>query len=407
MNGIQVKELYINASCQSLALFIREIKKGPMFRKRLDFLRVFGIKISIDISWLIIAIILSWTLASGYFPYYYPKLSNGTYWTMGIIGMSSLFVCIVLHELGHALVARHFKLPISQITLFIFGGVAEIKKEPTSPKVEFLMAIAGPIVSIIIAIFMYFLTLLGTRYDWPVIINGVTGYLAIINVILAVFNLIPAFPLDGGRVLRAFLWWWKKNLGLATKISTQIGRTFGLILIFLGILIFIMGNLISGIWMVILGIFLHRAASSSQTQFYIEQSLRDEKVLKFMKKDPICVPPDITIEDFINDYVYESHHELYPITKDENLMGYVSLKEIKTVPKDEWSKTTVHKVMIPCTEFKTVSPTTNALQAFNLMNQTESTLLFVVEKKRLVGILNAQDLFKLISLKFELEEPRH
>ena len=138
---------------------------------------------------------------------------------MGILGMLGLFVCVILHELGHAVVARHYDLPISQITLFIFGGIAEIKKEPTSPKVEFLMAIAGPIVSFLLALALYFLTKIGVRLEWPVAVRGVTTYLALINLILALFNLIPAFPLDGGRVFRALLWGWKKNLAWATRVS--------------------------------------------------------------------------------------------------------------------------------------------------------------------------------------------
>ena len=213
-----------------------------MFTKRFNFLTVAGIKIGIDISWLFIAILLSWTLASGHFPYYYPNLSTSTYWLMGVVGMLGLFVCVVLHELGHAMVAKHYKLPISQITLFIFGGVAEIKKEPQSPKVEFLMAIAGPIVSIIIALAMYYLTEVGNLLGWPVFVTGVTNYLAIVNAIIVIFNLIPAFPLDGGRVFRALLWWWKKNLSWATKISTRLGWGFGSILIFFGIFSFITGN---------------------------------------------------------------------------------------------------------------------------------------------------------------------
>ena len=167
-----------------------------MFGKRFNFLSLAGIKIGVDISWLFIAILLSWTLASGYFPLQYPNLPLESYWLMGIIGMLGLFICIILHELGHALVAKHYKLPISQITLFIFGGVAEIKKEPQSPKIEFLMAIAGPIVSVILVGVMLFLTGMGNIYGWPILIKGITGYLASINAAIVIFNLIPAFPYD-------------------------------------------------------------------------------------------------------------------------------------------------------------------------------------------------------------------
>ncbi len=320
--------------------------------------------------------------------------------------MIGLFVCIILHELGHAMVAKHYKLPISQITLFIFGGVAEIKKEPQTPKVEFLMAIAGPIVSVILAGILYLLTILGQHSFWPIPIIAVTGYLALINIILAIFNLIPAFPLDGGRIFRSILWWIKKDSAWATKVASQIGSGFGMILIFLGIFSLITGNFIAGVWLVILGLFLQRAAAMSRSQHYISRELHGEKVQKFMTQKPISVPPDISIQEFVDQYVYHSYHHLYPVTENENLIGYVSLREVKLTPPENWKKLLVKEVMVPASEFKTVSPETSALQALDLLNQTEVPILLVVKGKRLVGVLTAQDLFKLISIKLELEGGR-
>jgi Zn-dependent protease/CBS domain-containing protein len=374
-----------------------------MFGKRFNFLTVAGIKIGVDFSWLFIALLLSWSLAAGYFPYYYPKFSPGTYWAMGIMGMLGLFVCIILHELGHAMVAKHFKLPITQITLFIFGGVAEIKKEPQSPKVEFLMAIAGPIVSIVLSAILYLLTLLGKHSQWPIPITAVTGYLALINIILAAFNLIPAFPLDGGRILRSLLWWIKKDSGWATRVTSRMGSGFGLILIFLGIFSLITGNFIAGVWFVILGLFLQKAAAMSRSQHYISHELRGEKVQKFMTKNPISVSPDLTIQEFVDDYVYQSYHHLYPVTEKEHLVGYISLKEVKTIPPETWKKILIKEVMVPSSEFKTISPEMSALEALDLMHQTHLPVLLVVKGKQLMGILTSQDLFKLISIKLELE----
>jgi len=374
-----------------------------MFGRRFNFLTVAGIKIGIDFSWFLIAILLTWSLAAGYFPYYYHNLSLGTYWGMGIIGMFGLFVCIVLHELGHAMVAKYYKLPISQITLFIFGGVAEIKKEPQTPKVEFLMAIAGPIVSIVLSGILYLFTMIGQHSHWPIPVIAVTGYLALINIVLAVFNLIPAFPLDGGRIFRSVLWWIKKDFGWATKVSSRVGSGFGLILIFLGIFALITGNFISGVWFVILGLFLQKAAAMSRSQYMISHELRGEKVQKFMTKNPISVPPDVSIKKFVDQFVYSSYHHLYPVTENGNLMGYISLREVKLIPSEDWGKIRVNEVMVPSSAFKTVSPETSALQALELINQTEMPILLVVKGKQLVGILTAQDLFKLISIKLELE----
>jgi Zn-dependent protease/CBS domain-containing protein len=378
-----------------------EIK--DMFGRRFNFLTISGIKIGVDFSWFLIAILLAWSLAAGYFPYYFTKLSTGTYWVMGIAGMLGLFLCVILHELGHAMVAKRYKLPITQITLFIFGGVAEIKKEPQTPKVEFLMAIAGPIVSVVLAAGLYLLTLLGQHAHWPIPITAVTGYLALINIVLAIFNLIPAFPLDGGRIFRAILWWIKKDSAWATKISSQTGSGFGMILVFFGIFSLITGNFITGVWFVILGLFLQRAAAMSRSQYYISHELRGEKVQKFMTKNPISVPSNISIEKFVDQYVYEFYHHLYPVTGKGNLIGYVSLKEIKLIPSENWGKILIEEVMVPLSEFKTVSPETSALEALDLIHRTEMPILLVVKEKQLVGILTAQDLFKLISIKLELE----
>jgi Zn-dependent protease/CBS domain-containing protein len=375
-----------------------------MFTKRFNILTFRGIKIGIDLSWFFIAVLLSWTLASGHFPFYYPHLSPATYWLMGISGMLGLFICVILHELGHALVAQHYRLPVTQITLFIFGGIAEIKKEPMSPKVEFLMAIAGPIVSVVIALFMYFLTQLGNQLGWSILIKGVTSYLATINIVIVIFNLIPAFPLDGGRVLRALLWWIKKDFKWATLIATRIGTGFGFFLIFMGIFLLISGSFLGGFWLMILGLFLCRAAFSSRTQFYLREALQGEKVLKFMKRDPICVPPDITIKEFIDRYIYQSHHHLYPVVEEGRLIGYIGLKEVKSLTQEAWEGTSVKTLMVPFSDFQTVSPETTALEALNLMHQIEFPLLFVVKGDQLLGLLTAQDLFKLISIKLELEK---
>ena len=308
---------------------------------------------------------------------------------MGALGMLGLFVCVILHELGHALVAKHYKLPISHITLFIFGGVAEIKKEPKTPKVEFLMAIAGPIVSIILAAGLYVLTMIGHHGGWPVEVVAVTAYLALINIVIVIFNLIPAFPLDGGRVLRSILWWLKKDFGWATKVASRMGSAFAFILIFLGIFALIGGNFLSGIWFIILGLFLQRAASSSRTQYYVDRELRGEKVSKFMTKDPISVPPDITIKEFVDDYVYHTYHHFYPVTEKGQLLGYISLREVKSLLPEEWKKTLVKQVMVSSSKFKAVSPDTSALEALNLLNQTDMPVLLIVEGKRLKGDLNS------------------
>lgn len=377
-----------------------------MFSKRFNFMTFAGIQIGIDLSWLFIAILLSWTLAVGHFPFAYPGHAIGTYWLMGILGMIGLFVCIVLHELGHALVAKYFKLPVSQITLFLFGGVAELKKEPTSPKVEFLVAIAGPIVTLALSIILFFMTHLGILWDWSFVIIGITEYLTTINLLILFFNLVPAFPLDGGRILRALLWKWKNNLAWATKITTRFGSGFGIFLLFFGIFSFITGNLIGGIWLAILGLFLQRAASASQTQFYVGQELEGEKVSKFMTQEVESVSSEITVTKLLSDHVYKSHHTLYPVTDHKKLLGYISLKEIKELPQERWNTTSIHSLFKPLSDCHTVDPETNALEALALLQDADIPILFVVKDSQLVGLLTSQDLFKLIFLKIALEDEK-
>lgn len=363
-----------------------------MFGKRFTLLKFAGFDIGVDISWFFIAILLTWTLAAGYFPYLYKDLTPGTYLIMGLIGMLGLFLSVVLHELGHAAVARRFQLPISRITLFIFGGIAELNREPPSPKAEFFVAIAGPIVSLILSGLFTLLTAIGQHAGWPTALTGVTGYLGFINLIIVIFNLIPAFPLDGGRIFRSFLWWWKGNLGSATMITTRLGTAFGFALIFLGFFAILGGSFFAGLWWILIGLFLNQAAASSRTQYYFRRELYGVPVEKFMTHEPISVPPRITIKQCIDQYLYQSHHHLYPVVDGGRLLGYISLREIKAVSSDKWETTLVQNAMVPLSSCKTVSPSTNALDALSLIHEAPTPTLLVAEGDKLVGLLAAQDL---------------
>ena len=207
-----------------------------MYPRQYPLFRLFGFQVQIDLSWLLIALLITWTLAAGWFPISYPGLSREMYWWMGITGAAGVFVSIVFHEFCHSLVARRFGLSIRGITLFIFGGVAEMEKEPPTPKSEFLMAIAGPLASFLLAFVFYQVHFLAASQEWPTFIIGLTSYLGLLNMMLACFNLVPAFPLDGGRMLRAVLWAWKNNQREATRISSQFGSGFGLALMIMGVL---------------------------------------------------------------------------------------------------------------------------------------------------------------------------
>jgi Zn-dependent protease len=306
-----------------------------MFGKRIPLFKLFGFRVNVDLSWLVLAVLVSWSLAKGLFPHYYKGFSNEIYWWMGIVGAVGLFVSIIFHEFCHSLVARRFGLPMKEIMLFIFGGVAEMESQPESPKVEFLMAIAGPISSVFLGAILYLIHLAGQNIGWPKPLNGVLQYLMVINFILAGFNLLPAFPLDGGRVLRSILWSIKGNLRWATRVASGLGSAFGVFLIVFGFLNFITGNFIGGIWYFLIGIFIRQASQMSYSQLVMRKTLAGEEIRRFMKTEPISVSPSLTVEQLVNDYFYKYHYKMFPVSNGEGLVGCVGLKQVKEMPRVE------------------------------------------------------------------------
>jgi Zn-dependent protease/CBS domain-containing protein len=376
-----------------------------MFGKRIKLFKLLGFEVRIDWSWIIIAILIAWSLSRGLFPSYYKNLSTQTYWWMGIIGALGLFLSIIAHEFSHSLVARKYGLPMKGITLFIFGGVAEMEEEPSSPRVEFMMAIAGPLSSIVIALIFYGIHAAGKQAGLAEPINGVVGYLGWINAILAGFNLLPAFPLDGGRVLRSILWGVKKNLRWATYMSSRIGSGFGIFLIILGVIQVFRGNFIGGMWWFLIGMFLQGAAKASYQQLITRKALEGEPIRRFMKADPVTVSPSVSLEQLVEDYVYKYHFKMFPVVEDsDRLLGCVTTRQVKEIPREEWGRKTVGEVASQCSAENTIEPQADAMQAISIMNRTGNSRLMVVEGGHLVGIIALKDLLELLSLKVELED---
>ena len=375
-----------------------------MFGKSISLFKLFGFEVKIDLSWIIIAVLIIWSLAKGVFPNYYKGLSTTIYWWMGIFGALGLFFSIIFHELCHSLVARKFNLPMKGITLFIFGGVAEMEEEPSSPTAEFYMAIAGPLSSILIGIVFYVIRLIGQYGDWPEFTIGVFSYLSFLNFLLAGFNLVPAFPLDGGRVFRSILWGWKQNLKWATHIASRIGSGFGLLLIFFGVLYIVRGAFINGIWWFLIGLFLRNASEMSYSRLLMSKALEGEPVKRFMKTDPISAPPSITVEKFVDEYLYKHHFKMFPVVDDERLIGCISTREIKEVPRNQWNQRTIGEIVKPCSCDNTITSDTDAMKALSNMNKTGASRLLVVDGDRLVGIIALKDLLGFLSSKLDLEE---
>jgi Zn-dependent protease/predicted transcriptional regulator len=373
-----------------------------MFGRRITLFRLFGFEIRIDASWLIIAALILWSLAGGLFPFWYRGLSPAAYWWMAAFGTLGLFGSIVFHELSHSLVARRYGLRIRGITLFIFGGIAEMEEEPPGAKAEFMMAAAGPLASIVLGFVFYAVG--AVAGGWPVAAQGVFAYLAWINWILAGFNLVPAFPLDGGRMLRAALWHRKGNLRRATRIASAIGGGFGWMLMVLGVLQLFTGNFVGAVWWFLIGMFVRGASAASYQQVLVRVALEGEPVRRFMKPDPVAVRPDISVQDFVDDFVYRYHHKMFPVVSDsQRLIGCITTAEVKRVPRSEWDRHTINEILQPCSHRNTVGPDTDAAKVLPMMSKSGTGRLMVVENGRLLAVVSSRDVVNFLSTKLDLE----
>lgn len=375
-----------------------------MFGRKIHLFTILGFDVNIDFTWLFLAVLVTWSLARGLFPVWFGNYTTATYWWMGLAGALGLFLSIVFHEFWHSIVARRFGLPMKGITLFIFGGVAEMEDEPANAKTELLMAIAGPLSSVALGIIFLLVVWLGRTVRWPEPVSGVLLYLGWLNLILAAFNLLPAFPLDGGRVLRSILWFAKGDLRWATRIASTVGSGFGLFLIFIGLLSFISGGFITGIWYFLIGMFIRGAALTSYRQVLVRNALSGETIAHFMQSDPVTVPPSVSIRDLVDNYIYRYHYKMFPVSQDGILTGCITSNEVKNIPREEWSALRVQDVLVPCSVDTTVAPDTDAMRALSLMNKTGRSRLMVVDGDRLVGVITLKDMLKFLNLKIDLEE---
>lgn len=375
-----------------------------MFGKPVSLFTVFGFEIKIDVSWLLLAALITWSLASGLFPEYYKDLPQSAYWWMGAAGAVGLFISIIFHELTHSLVARRYGISMKEITLFIFGGVAQMEEDPPHPRAEFMIAIVGPLSSCFLGLLSLLAFNLGVKAGWPVTVTGVLSYLSWLNMILAVFNLIPAFPLDGGRILRSALWKWKKDVRWSTDIASQIGSGFGLLLTIMGIFYIVKGNFVGGLWWFLIGLFVRSAAQSSYRHILARSIFNTKKVKDLMVIDPVTVPRSISLEEFIRDYVYKYHFQAYPVLSFGRLTGCVFVRQIASIPRDEWAAQTVGSIALSCDKDITIGPEEDANKALELMNRTGNSRLLVVDGDELKGIISLKDMLALLSLKMELND---
>ena len=372
-----------------------------MFGRRVELFKMFGFSVKADLSWLIIAALITWSMAEQF--RMLEGVSAVVRWLMGVSAAVGLFGSIVLHELSHSLVARRYGLQIKGITLFIFGGVSEMAEEPRSPGAEFAMAIAGPLSSLAIAAVMLGLQVSLVAVGAPRPVSVVVGWLWVINLVLAIFNLLPGFPLDGGRVLRAALWSWKGDLRWATRVAARIGGGLGMVMMLAGVWFMISGGFGSGLWWFLIGLFIRFSARQSYEQMMVRQSLEGEPVSRFMNDHPVSVPPDITVQELIDQYVYRYHFKLFPVVEQGRLVGCISTRQLRDLPREHWAHQRVSDIATSCGIDNTIGPEDDAVTALARMNRNETGRLLVVRDGELKGIITLRDLLKLLSVKAELE----
>jgi Zn-dependent protease/CBS domain-containing protein len=363
--------------------------------------RIFGIDIFIDTSWFIIFILFTWTMASSYFPQRFPEWPSPRLWLFGALTSLLLFASVLGHELAHSLVAKRQGEEVRNITLFILGGVAQISDEPKQPAREFVMALAGPMASLGIAFLAMMVSFLIN--DWSPAWGAVTLYLSLLNVALAVFNLLPGFPMDGGRVLRSVIWSFTDDLEKATKIASRVGQVIAVFFVFLGVLQVLRGFL-TGFWMIFIGWFLHNAAIRGYTQVRYRSALKGVKAADLMAREFEAVPGWISVRALVDEFILKQGDRAYLVTDGESIQGVVCLGDVKALPRSEWDITSVKMVMTPRDKLSSVGLDTDGEDVLRRMTEGNLHDIPVMDGDRVAGIICRSDLLRNIQLRSELKE---
>lgn len=365
--------------------------------------KIMGIPVRIHYTLWVVFILIAWSLAYGYMPHQYPGLSEVTYWTIGIASSIVLFVSVLVHELSHSYIAKKNGLPIARITLFFFGGVSEMTEEPKDPGLEVRMAAAGPLMSFLIAGILGAVWYVGQEAQLPIIITATVGYGALINAVLGAFNLLPAFPLDGGRVFRGSLWKQSKNLISATRTATRVSEALSLLMMLGGFVAIIFGDFVDGIWILVLGWFIKSGAETSLRQTLVGETLSGVTVGSIMTREVLAVPSNITVQQVVSDYFLVHPHGGYPVVRDGQLLGLITLQCVRAVPKDMRGSETVAQAMIPIERTVAAPPNLSALDALQKIAREKVGRLLVTENGQLRGIVTRGDLIRTIQTRQELE----
>lgn len=357
---------------------------------------VLGFEIRLDYSWFIIFFLILWSFTVVVFPAQAPGQPGAVYVAMGAAATILFFGSLIAHEVSHSLVARARGVPMEGITLFIFGGMARAGTESRSPGEEFAIAGIGPLTSVALALLFWSVGWLGIETGLSPAVVAVAEQLAILNLVLAVFNLLPGFPLDGGRLLRAAVWKATGSLTRATRVATGGGKMIGLVLVALGIFQIFALNLLGGVWLILIGGFLRLAAESSLTQVMLTSTLAGVSVSEVMTPDPVTAPGELSVEEFVRTFLLAGRHSGYPVVENGAPIGVISLAGVRPIPAEEWSTRTVASAAVPLTDRLTVAPEESMDSAVEKLQAAPNGRLLVMDHGRLVGILTRGDLARLV-----------
>lgn len=364
-----------------------------MSRNTIPMGRVLGIPIELDYSWFLVFALLTWGLAVGHYPAEFKGWPVSLYWIMGAVTAIMLFVSVVLHELGHSLVARRYKIPVRRITLFIFGGVSQIEAEAATPGADFRIAVVGPLVSLALA---GLFTILQLAVSGVSPLLALARYLAYINLALALFNLIPGFPLDGGRGLRAIVWGLTGDFQRATRIAASVGRGFAFVFIFVGMWQVFGGNFAGGLWIIFIGWFLESAAVAQTQQVALQDLLTGHTVAEAMSRELTEVPADVTLQQLVDQHILTSGRRSFLVQRDQAVLGLLTLHHVVQIPRAQWGTSTAAQAMIPAARMKSARPDTELRTALAAMDRDGVSQLPVMVADHAVGILRREDILSFL-----------
>lgn len=372
--------------------------------------RILGIMIELDYTWFIVFALVALTLSVWYFPGVFPNMPLWLSWVLGLSAAVLFFASVLIHELMHSVVAQRYGMQISSISLFVFGGVSRITGEPPTPGVELKMAAAGPFASLVLAVFFYALVVWSRALGLGQAFTALVAWLAIMNGALTVFNLVPGFPLDGGRLLRAIIWRATGNQLRATRVAAGIGQGFGYLLMGVGVLSVLLGGLLSGVWWLFIGWFLVQAAANSYQQTLLQRALAGVSVDRLMSREVTAVPATMNLAELVDDYFLTRSQTAYPVVDDGgNLAGMVTTADVRSIPRQDWVATPVSRVVQPISEDNTVTPETDGWDALLKMATGNRGRLLVTSNHHLVGMVSQSHILDVLRHRMDLGDgtPSH